>query len=215
MLPSIGDFNQKVGQLGISHKDHIICYDSYGIFSSARVFWTFKCFGHEKIQILDGGLPKWTQESNKIESGDVNPKQTEYCAIWKPELVRNYSQILENLEKQTAQIIDARPKGRFDGSAPEPRADLSSGHMPNSINIPFSEIIDPNSKTMLPVNELKTLFDKKGIDLTRPIITSCGSGVTASMLYAALKEVGANDVSVYDGSWTEYAGKPGSKIIKK
>ena len=217
MLPSIKLFEEKVGQMGISEKDHIVVYDSIGFFSAPRVYWTFKVFGHERISILQGGLPKWINEKRPVESGSPSYPAKEYNSNFKPDLVKKYKDITNHISQcnKNVHVIDARPSGRFDGKDPEPRAGLDSGSMPYSINLPFSNLIDPSTKSLKSESELKKVFNDLNVDINKPIITTCGSGVTASIVYFALKELGAQDVSVYDGSWAEYASIPNSKIIKK
>ncbi|GBB84973.1 hypothetical protein RclHR1_11570002 [Rhizophagus clarus] len=222
MLPSPEDFAKAVGDLGISEKDHVVVYDSIGLFSSTRVYWTFRVFGHEKLSVLDGGLPKWIAEKREIESGQASftPKTYKTPTLNK-ELVRNYEDIRNNIDKgpdspEFEQVLDARPEARFEGTAPEPRPGLSSGHMPYSFSVPFNSIIDPNTKTtLLQDDELRKLFESKNVDINKPIVLSCGSGVTATMLYLALEKIGAEKLAVYDGSWTEYASKEGSPIVGK
>ncbi|CAI2172395.1 18063_t:CDS:2 [Funneliformis geosporum] len=220
MLPSPAEFAKAVGDLGISENDYVVVYDSVGLFSSTRVYWTFKVFGHDKASVLDGGLPKWIGEKREIESGPVSftPKTYKTPTLRK-EVVRNYEDIRRNINdgpdsSNFEQVIDARPEARFEGIAPEPRPGLSSGHMPYSYSVPFNSIIDPNTKTtLLQDDELKRLFETRNIDLNKPIVLSCGSGVTATMLYLALEKIGAKKLAVYDGSWTEYASKKGSPIV--
>ncbi|CAG8508238.1 17947_t:CDS:2 [Funneliformis caledonium] len=220
MLPSPAEFAKAVGDLGISENDHVVVYDSIGLFSSTRVYWTFKVFGHEKASVLDGGLPKWMAEKREIESGPVTFKPKTYkTPTLRKEVVRNYEDIRRNINEgpdssNFEQVIDARPEARFKGIAPEPRPGLPSGHMPYSYSVPFNSIIDPKTKTtLLQDDELKRLFETKSIDLNKPIVLSCGSGVTATMLYLALEKIGVKKLAVYDGSWTEYASRKGSPIV--
>ncbi|CAG8647150.1 4436_t:CDS:2 [Acaulospora morrowiae] len=217
MLPTPKDFADAVGKLGISESDYVVVYDSVGIFSATRVYWTFKVFGHKKISLLDGGLPKWLAENREIESGPIDIKPKSYTVpTLNTKLVRNYDDIRKNIDSNLEQVLDARPGLRFTGEAPEPRPGLPSGHMPHSISVPFNSVIDPNTKnTLLKDEELKKLFESKNVDLEKPIILSCGSGVTATMLYSALEKIGAKNLAVYDGSWTEYASKEGSPIVGK
>ncbi|KAI8886083.1 Rhodanese-like protein [Backusella circina FSU 941] len=217
MLPSPDNFADAVGKLGISNNDHVVVYDSTGVFSACRVYWTFKAFGHESVSVLNGGLPIWEKDSGPTESGEPTPIQpaTYHPSPINTDLVRDYQQVLANAKKQEAIVLDARPNARFTGEAPEPRAGLSSGHMPSSISVAFNEVIDPQTGAMLDDEKLHKVFvEQKGVDLSRPIITSCGSGITASILYLALERIGAKNLAVYDGSWTEYAAKPDAIIIK-
>lgn len=218
MLPSKGQFDEEVGKaLGISTEDHVVVYDSWGIGPACRVYWTFRAFGHKKVSVLDGGLVKWIAEGRAVEGSQesiVNPKHYKAEAL-DPNTVASYSQMCEWVKNRNVQIVDARPAGRFDGRDPEPRQGLSSGHMPHSINIPFNELIDQHSKTLLPIHELKALFKRKGLALDKPIVTTCGSGMTAAIVFFALEQVGVpySLLTLYDGSWTEYASKPTSLII--
>ena len=141
-------------------------------------------------------------------------KEASYHATLNPAIVKSYQEIQAALSQKSAQILDARPAGRFSGKDPEPRAGLSSGHMPLSISLPFPDLVDPVSKTLLPKDRLLALFQSKKIDLSQPIICTCGSGITAAMIYVALEQVGAATFSVYDGSWAEYASLPSSVIVK-
>ncbi|KAI9203481.1 Rhodanese-like domain-containing protein [Polychytrium aggregatum] len=213
MLPSTKQFEEQVGQLGISNDDHIVVYDFNGVVSACRVYWTFKVFGHQKVSVLDGGIPKWINEQRPVESGTVDGfSKTNFQAVFHPQLVRDYSQITQISATKAEQIVDARSLGRFQGSDPEPRVGLSSGHMPNSVCVPFNELYDPASKTLLPADKLRELYRTKGVNLSLPIVNSCGSGITAAVNYVAQEQAGAEQISVYDGSWTEYASKPTSII---
>ncbi|KAF7729729.1 hypothetical protein EC973_003807 [Apophysomyces ossiformis] len=220
MLPTPEKFAEAVGNLGISNQDQVVVYDSAGLFSACRVYWTFKAFGHQQVSVLNGGLPKWIQENKPTESGSpptVNPVKYSVPQL-DTQLVRNYQTVLQNAKlaetdpAKAALVLDARPNPRFTGEAPEPRPGLSSGHMPGSISIPFNEVIQDGE--ILSDAKLKDYFVSKGVDLNKEIITSCGSGITASVLYFALERVGAKHIAVYDGSWTEYAGEETSIIIK-
>ncbi|KAG9295131.1 hypothetical protein G9A89_006112 [Geosiphon pyriformis] len=222
MLPSPEDFAKAVGNLGISETDHIIAYDSIGVFSAPRAYWTFKVFGHEKVSVLDGGLPRWLAEKREIENGPVTIMPKNYpIPLLNYALVRNYEDMIENIkrgpttESHYEQVIDARPESRFYGTDKEPRPGLPSGHMPYSISIPFDAVIDSSTKTLRNEESLRELFESKNVKLSQPIVLSCGSGITASILYFSLERIGAQKIAVYDGSWTEYAEKAGSPIIGK
>ncbi|KAI7881362.1 Rhodanese-like protein [Lichtheimia hyalospora FSU 10163] len=215
MLPAPDAFASAVGKLGISNQDHVVIYDSIGLFSAPRVYWTFKAFGHENVSVLNGGLPKWIKDGYPTES--VEPK-FEPATYQVPEinrsLVWNYDAVLENARQQgkIAQVLDARPEARFTGQVPEPRPGLSSGHMPGSISLSFDKLIENGA--LMDQEKLRNVFQSKNVDLEKPIVASCGSGITASILYFALEQIGAKNIAVYDGSWTEYAGKKDSIIIK-
>eukprot|EP00842_Homolaphlyctis_polyrhiza_P000136 jgi/Hompol1/1122/HPOL_001598-RA len=213
MLPTAIQFAVQVGELGINNDDHLVLYDTG--FGACRVFWTFRAFGHRKLSVLNGGFQKWTAESRAVESGEPpKPEFQEYLSRENPHIVENYEGIIHAFSKHSAQIIDARPLLRFQGKAPEPREGIPSGHIPTSINIPSSSMYDPATNEFLPLDQLARIFAEKGVDLKRPIISSCGSGITASVLYFVLDMLGAKTQAVYDGSWTEYAAKPDCLIQK-
>ncbi|KIH94677.1 thiosulfate/3-mercaptopyruvate sulfurtransferase [Sporothrix brasiliensis 5110] len=214
MLPSAKDFAAAMSELGIRKEDTVVVYDSkeLGIFSAPRVGWSLKIFGHPKVHILNN-FRAWVEEGLPTESGEVY--SVECCAYPIPEVdstkVASYEDVREvafdhNKEgAEGVQIIDARSSGRFTGTVPEPRPGLSSGHMPGAVNIPYDAVLDPSSKTFLPANALRELFQKKGIDPEKPIISSCGTGVTACVIETALGEAqygSPEQRRVYDGSWT-------------
>eukprot|EP00026_Physarum_polycephalum_P013167 Phypoly_transcript_13542.p1 GENE.Phypoly_transcript_13542~~Phypoly_transcript_13542.p1 ORF type:complete len:319 (+),score=53.76 Phypoly_transcript_13542:98-958(+) len=208
MLPSAEQFNEQVSKLGINDDDLVIAYDSSGKFvASARVWWTFKVFGHNKVVVLDGGLPKWLEAKLPTTSGEEKTQEGKFTkAKLVPSLLKNMEQVKENQEKKEYEVLDARPEPRFLGKAPEPRAGLKSGHIPGSKSIPFVSVLDSAKGSLLPEEDLKKLFQSKGVDLSKPIITTCGSGVTASVLSLALQLCG-KDSAVYDGSFSEW-GNP-------
>ncbi|CAG8453977.1 9399_t:CDS:2 [Paraglomus occultum] len=221
MLPEPETFAAAVGDLGITETDHVVVYDTAGLFSAPRVFWTFKVFGHKKVSILEGGLPKWEAEKRPLEAGSlhITPKSYKVPTVNKS-LVRNYQEIIDNIEhgpnaETFAQVVDARPEGRYNGTEPEARPGLPSGHMPFSANIPFPSVIDKSTGALLDSDALKKLCESKNIDLNKPIIVSCGSGVTATIVMLALEKAGANQLAIYDGSWTEYAANEKSPIVGK
>ncbi|KXS09769.1 rhodanese-related sulfurtransferase [Gonapodya prolifera JEL478] len=217
MLPSADEFAKYMAELGVSDEDHVVVYDSVGMFSSPRVWWMLKVFGHDKVSVLDGGLPKWVNEGRPVMDKEVKISPKFYKAH-KPNtrLFVNYNAVVSHLSnlENTTQIIDARPPARFNGQALEPRIGLPSGHMPGSINVPGSDLLDPATNTLLPKEKLAELFKAKGVDLEKPIVTTCGSGVTACALLFALDRIGAKNVSVYDGSWSEFAARADQDGIK-
>ncbi|KAG9136562.1 hypothetical protein Leryth_014401 [Lithospermum erythrorhizon] len=228
MLPSEEAFSAGVSALGIENKDSIVVYDGKGIFSAARVWWMFRVFGHDRVWVLDGGLPRWRAAGYDVESSASSDNILKASAAseaiekvykgqtvgpitfrtkFQPNLVWTLEQIQKNVEDKTYQQIDARSKARFDGVAPEPRKGIRSGHVPGSKCIPFKQMLD-DSQTLLPADALKKKFDQEGITLDSPIVTSCGTGVTACILALGLHRLGKVDVPVYDGSWTEWGGNP-------
>ena len=213
MLPRTSDFAHKVGQLGIGDRDRVIVYDSRGVVSAARVWWTFRAFGHDAVAVLDGGLPRWRAEGRPVESGTPAPKPRRFTARLRKGLVRDLAAVRQNLTTRRAQVLDARSRGRFSGTEPEPRAGLRSGHIPGSLNLPYDELYEKDG-TLLPPDALRQRFMAAGLDLDKPVVTSCGSGVTASVLALGLFAAGRPDVPVYDGSWTEWGGRDDTPVEK-
>jgi thiosulfate/3-mercaptopyruvate sulfurtransferase len=214
MLPSPADFARAVEALGIGSDDHVIAYDTYGLMSAARPWWMFRIFGHDRVSVLDGGLPKWKRERRPVTGEPSVPSSGKrFTPRFRPDLVRSKDQLLGNLQSRAEQVLDARAAGRFQGTAPEPRQGLRSGRIPGSCNLPFNRLLDPADQTMLPAERLKPLFAEAGIDPAKPIVTSCGSGVTACVLALGLERVGAKQVAIYDGSWSEW-GLPGDAPVE-
>ena len=214
MLPSDEVFSEKVGALGINNEKRVVVYDVYGMQSAARTWWMFHFFGHENVAVLDGGLPKWIKEGNQISSSPVTPLTTTFVCNRQPQLVKNLNEIKEIVEGGKGQIIDARSLGRFNGTEPEPRANMRSGHMPGAISLPFTEFLDPDSKTYISSEKITHLIEKLNIDLNQPITTTCGSGVTACALSLGLFLIGKTDVAVYDGSWSEWGALSDTSIVQ-
>ena len=212
MLPSPEKFSSRVRRLGLGDGVRIVVYDGIGLFSAARVWWMFRYFGHEDVAVLDGGLPKWRAEGRPLEAGDPTPRDRHFTARVNGLLVRDFDQVKANIESAREQVLDARSAGRFAGTEPEPRAELRGGHVPRSLSLPYGELVDPATGTMLPAEALRAKYEAAGVDMRRPVITTCGSGVTASALTLGLHLLGHRDVAVYDGSWTEWGGRDDAPI---
>jgi thiosulfate/3-mercaptopyruvate sulfurtransferase len=213
MLPRASEFAQSVGRLGIGRRDRVIVYDTRGVVSAARVWWTFRAFGHDAVFVLDGGLPRWRAEGRTVEAGVPAPRPRRFTARLRKSLVRDLAAVRQNLKTHKAQVLDARSRGRFAGTEPEPRAGLRGGHIPGSLNLPYDELYQKDG-TLLPADALRAKFEAAGVDLGKPVVTSCGSGVTASVLALGLSVIGRPDVAVYDGSWTEWGGRDDTPIEK-
>ena len=204
MLPPPEKFSSRMRAMGIGDGSRIVAYDSRGLYSAARVWWTFRVMGVDDVSVLNGGLPKWKREGLPLESGAPPNRTTRhFTARRNLELVRDLSDMKALLKDKSAQIIDARAPERFAGKAPEPRAGLRSGHIPGSHNVPFGKLLNQDG-TLKSAPELQRLFEQAGVDLNKPVVTSCGSGITASVLALGLAELGHRRTSVYDGSWAEW-----------
>jgi thiosulfate/3-mercaptopyruvate sulfurtransferase len=206
MLPSADAFATAMRALGISNSDQIVVYDSLGLFSAARLWWMLRVFGHENVQVLDGGLPKWKAEGRKLETGPATVRPAIFHAHFQPSLTRDFDAV-RAISQSGAAILDARSPARFDGTAPEPRPGLRSGHIPGSRNLFFKDCLDPPFQTLAPASTLRQRFTKAGIDPARPLVASCGSGVTACVLALVAYELGNHSVPVYDGSWAEWGSR--------
>jgi thiosulfate/3-mercaptopyruvate sulfurtransferase len=211
MLPTPEVFARAVGALGIGDGDRVIVYDTRSVVSAARVWWTFRVFGHDAVAVLDGGFPKWRAEGRPIETGAVEPAPGRFTRRFRTELVRDAGQMKTNITARGEQVLDARSRGRFAGTEPEPRSGLRGGHIPGSLNLPYDELYERDG-TLRPVAALRDALTKSGVDLSKPVVTTCGSGITASVLALALHQVGRPDVAVYDGSWTEWASRRDTPI---
>lgn len=219
MLPSEAEFSTTMKTLGISADDTVVVYDSVGLFSAARVWWTFKVFGHSHVRLLDGGLPGWKALGYATEAGDVtrNTSSQRFAAKLNAEAVCDWQSVLSAIDKNSAYILDARPKARFDAAVPEPREGLRSGHMPGAISLPFTELLTAGNDDVMrlkPAAELAAIFKAKGVaeGEGHAVITTCGSGVTAAVITLALELAGYAPGRLYDGSWTEWGGRTDTPV---
>ncbi len=205
-LPPAAQFADVVSRLGISDGDHVVVYDGSGTnFSAPRVWWMFRAFGHDAVSLLDGGLGAWIAAGNPLDQGDAMPVALgDFRARLRPGMLRKASQVLDATGSGRVQVVDMRSRGRFEGSEPEPRPGLRGGHIPGSRNFPYAQLVDSRGLLRTPA-ELRTMLASAGIDPGKPLIASCGSGVTACSLLLALDVLGVTDTALYDGSWTEWA----------
>ena len=211
-MPDAKTFAAAVGALGIGNGTRVVVYDTHGLFSAGRAWWMFRAFGHDDVAILDGGFPKWVREDRAIEPGAPQPPPARFDARLDPAMVKDFDQVLANIESRDAQVIDARGSPRFTASVPEPRAGLRGGHIPGSVNLPYPDILKRGDGTLLEAPDLAQKFAEINIDMTRPVITTCGSGVTAAALVFALHLLGKDDAAVYDGSWSEWSGREDAPV---
>jgi thiosulfate/3-mercaptopyruvate sulfurtransferase len=214
MLPDEAGFAATMDRLGIGNDSGLVVYDSAGLVGAARVWWMLRAFGHREVAILDGGLPKWLAEGRPVTAAVPTPAPVSrpYEAHLQPALVRNRDQILANLDSRREQVLDARTVERFAGTAPEPWPGRRSGHIPNSLNLPYALLTDPATGTVLPKEALERRFREAEVATNKPVVTSCGSGITACVLAFGLYLTGREDIAVYDGSWAEW-GLPGATPV--
>ena len=208
MVPTAGRFERLVAALGVSDTDRVVFYDQKGLFSAARGWWLMRLFGHERAAVLEGGLPKWRAEGRPLQSGDPpSPVPGSFHATLRSARLRGIGDMLANLDAGAELVLDARAAGRFTGAAPEPRPGLPGGHIPGAASLPATELLAPD-QTLLPPEALRARFAQAGADGTRPVVTSCGTGVTAAILTLGLAVAGLPEGALYDGSWTEWASRP-------
>ena len=207
MAPPVEKFISRVRALGVGDGHQIVVYDSKGLFSAARVWWLFRMMGHEKIAVLDGGLPKWLADGNLVDTAKPVVRDRHMTVQPQPHLVCDVTQVAHAAKLYDHEIIDARATARFRGEAAEPRQGLRAGHIPNSKNLPFTQLLN-GDHTMKTITEIADEFQKAGIDLSKPAITTCGSGITAAVLSLALERIGKTDHALYDGSWAEWGQFP-------
>jgi thiosulfate/3-mercaptopyruvate sulfurtransferase len=211
MLPTPDACSRSLSALGIGDSMAIILYEQEGVFSAPRAWWTLKTFGAQNVYLLDGGLRAWIEAGLPTQSGNVHRAPAVFRARLDQNAVKDFSQ-MQKMIAARGQILDARSAGRFAGTLPEPRPGISSGHMPGATSIPFTELVEEGR--LKPVEELRHIFAAKGVDLQQPITTTCGSGVTAAVLALGLEAAGAKHITLYDGSWAEYAAHPEAVIEK-
>jgi thiosulfate/3-mercaptopyruvate sulfurtransferase len=213
MLPSAAQFAGQVGALGVGGGMTVVLYDGIGLYGAARVWWTFRAFGSETVRVLDGGMPKWKAENRPLENGPARPRGAKtFTAKFNRKLVASIDDVQKVLLDKTAQVVDARSAGRFRGEAPEPRAGVRGGHMPGAFNVPYEQVLtDGRLKSH---DQIAAAFAQAGVDLDKPAVTSCGSGVTASILTFAIEALGKRPGRVYDGSWAEWGGRQDTPIVK-
>ena len=205
MVPSAGRFARLVAALGVSDDSRVVFYDAKGLFSAARGWWLMRLFGHDAVAVLDGGLPKWRLEGRAVEDGSPRePVPGRFAPTLRAGLLRGVGDMLDNLASGEALVLDARSAGRFSGEAPEPRAGMAAGHIPGSASVPYSELLAADG-TMLAPDALRARLAVAGADGSRPVVTSCGTGVTAAVVSLALVVAGLPPGALYDGSWTEWA----------
>jgi thiosulfate/3-mercaptopyruvate sulfurtransferase len=212
MLPGAAAFAGAMSALGLHDGDDLVVYDASGTnISAARAWWTFRVFGHPRVAVLDGGLPKWRREGRPLEAGPVTLRPGRFSASLDRAAVRDLAAVRALVDRPTEQIVDMRSAGRFAGTEPEPRAGLRGGHIPGSRNLPFNELVAADG-TLLPADELRRRVEAAGIDLSRPIVATCGSGTSACTLILALHLLGDDRTALYDGSWTEWGGRDDTPV---
>lgn len=213
MLPTAEEFGKMVETLGISNDSVIVVYDSVGLMSAGRVWWTFQVFGHRTVAVLDGGLKAWLAEGRPVTADKTIITPGTYTATLAADRIVSKGDVLENVETGARALVDARSAARFTAAEKEARPGLRSGHIPGSLNVPFDRLTDPDSGRMKPASEIRSIFEAAGLDMSQPAIASCGSGVTACALAFGLHLAGKDDVAVYDGAWAEW-GLPGETPVE-
>ena len=212
MLPTPEAFATAVGALGVGDGDTVVTYASDGLVPAARAWWMFRAMGFDKVRVLNGGLPQWLAEDRPVQSGPATPLAANFTAKSRPELVRSFETVGDALTTRSAQVIDVRAAGRFRGDAPEPRPGLRAGHMPGATNVPHSTLLDADG-AMLDTAGLAARFADAAIDPNKPIVASCGSGVSACVAALGLARLGQWEAAVYDGSWVDWGSRPGAPVV--
>jgi thiosulfate/3-mercaptopyruvate sulfurtransferase len=211
MMPPVAQFADAAGKLGLGGNTNIVVYDGTAIFSAPRVWWALRVMGRNNVFVLDGGLPKWKREGRPLESGSATVKELAFEAAPVATLARDYEAVRAHLEAGNAQLIDARSASRFSGEEKEPRPGLKSGHMPGAVNLHWRSLLKADG-TLKDDASLRHIFAEKGIDLRAPIVTTCGSGISAAILMLALSKLGAAQVALYDGSWAEWGARDNAPV---
>ena len=213
MLPPPEFFGRSVSALGVGNDSHVVVYDTVGLYSAARVWWMFRVFGHERVSVLAGGLPRWRAEGHPLESGEPAIEPGSFTARARADaLVRSFEQVRATLGSGDVQVVDARAAARFTGADPGPRPDLPRGHIPGSRNVPFDAVLDGDGGALGDAAAIRQAFEDAGVDPARPVIATCGSGITACTLALALAAIGAERVAVYDGSWTDWGSRTDAPV---
>lgn len=212
MLPAAAEFADRMAALGLNDTDQLVVYDGSGVnLSAPRVWWTMRTFGHDQVAVLDGGMGMWRRERRPLEEGGITLPAGHFTARLDSSAVRDLAAVRANIRTQAEQLVDVRSRQRFAGIEPEPRPGLRSGHVPGSINLPFTELVQPDG-SMLPLGELRQRLAGSGIDFARPVIATCGSGTSACALTLGLHRLGHTQTAVYDGAWAEWGGRADTPV---
>lgn len=212
MLPSSEKFSARVRKMGLGDGNRIVVYDGGAPFAAARVWWMFRAFGHDDVMVLDGGFAKWKAEGRRVDDMPPAPRERHFTARENTMRIRGFDQVRQNLVTRKEQVVDARSAGRFTGAEAEPRPGLKRGHIPGSVNVPAGSLLDAETGVFLPHAKLAEIFAAAGVDPAKPVIASCGSGVTACIALLALHELGARNLALYDGSWAEWGARADAPI---
>lgn len=212
MFPSAARFGDEVGKLGIGNGHRIVCYDGGKMTGACRVWWMFRAFGHDNVAVLDGGMSKWRADGHAVTDARPAAAPATFAAEFSSGMVRSVDEVLALTRSADEQILDARSAGRFTGREPEPRAGMRSGHMPGAFNLPYTDLLSGDG-TLKPPADLKKLFRAAGVNESAPVVTSCGSGISAALLLLGLHIIGRDDVSLYDGSWSEWGSRADTPVV--